>query len=346
MNWEGFEPLATTVLYEGHVLYPYRASALKNQWRGTLGTLAPAGASAGAWPARLHLEALIECAGEPEGAMRLCFLQGEQERVAEAGGLRGEFAFRFGRLQCGLRAELAAAAAGLWKLTVEASNTSEAGGPSMDSAQLRCGLEKGVFVSAQDPGGARAAAAAGCHCQGVYPVLVGEPGGRELLLAAPIILEDYARVAGQSRGDFCDASEMDELLMLRVLTLSEAEKAEIRAGGGKALEILEQCDAKGLAGLHGGVSWNPYAPPPEAVEGAGRELRVGDRVRLHPRGGGGDVFDQVLEGKAASIQAIEQDLEGGVQLAVVVEEDPGRDLGEQRQSGHRFFFRVAEVEPL
>jgi len=181
---------------------------------------------------------------------------------------------------------------------------------------------------------------------GVYPVLVGEPGRRDRLLGAPIILEDYARVAPQSPGDFCDASEMDELLMLRVLTLSEAEKGEIRATGGKGLAILEQCAAGGLGTLHGGVAFDPYAAPPESVRGAGRELRIGDRVRLHPRRGGGDLFDQVLEGKDALIQAIEQDLEGRVQLAVVVEDDPGRDLGELKQSGHRFFFAVAEIEPL
>ena len=86
-------------------------------------------------------------------------------------------------------------------------------------------------------------------------------------------------------------------------------------------------------------------PGPDAVAVTGVELRKGSRVRLKPRRGG-DVFDVVLEGMTAVIEGIEQDMEGTVQLAVVVEADPGRDLGERRQPGHRFFFSPDEVEPL
>ena len=75
------------------------------------------------------------------------------------------------------------------------------------------------------------------------------------------------------------------------------------------------------------------------------ELKQGDRVRLKPRAGG-DVFDLALAGKTAMIEAIEEDYEGKVHLAVVVDDDPGRDLGMLRQPGHRFFFSVDEVEPL
>jgi hydrogenase maturation protease len=86
-------------------------------------------------------------------------------------------------------------------------------------------------------------------------------------------------------------------------------------------------------------------PGADSVEVGGVELRAGSRVRLLPRGGG-DVFDLALAGRAAVIEAIEQDLEGRVSLAVVVDDDPGRDLGMDRQLGHRFFFSAAEVEPL
>jgi hydrogenase maturation protease len=86
-------------------------------------------------------------------------------------------------------------------------------------------------------------------------------------------------------------------------------------------------------------------PGPDSVAVAGVELRKGSRVRLQPRRGG-DVFDVVLDGMTAVIEGIEQDMEGTVQLAVVVEADPGRDLGERRQPGHRFFFSPEEVEPL
>jgi hypothetical protein len=75
----------------------------------------------------------------------------------------------------------------------------------------------------------------------------------------------------------------------------------------------------------------------------GVELRTGSRVRLRPRKGG-DVFDMALEGKIAIVECIEQDYEGKFHLAVVLEEDPGRDMGMLRQPGHRFFFDPQEVE--
>ena len=77
----------------------------------------------------------------------------------------------------------------------------------------------------------------------------------------------------------------------------------------------------------------------------GVELRPGDRVRLNPRSGG-DIFDLALRGMTATIETIEQDYEGKVHLAVVIDDDPGRDLGLMRQPGHRFFFSLEEVEPL
>ena len=78
---------------------------------------------------------------------------------------------------------------------------------------------------------------------------------------------------------------------------------------------------------------------------AGLEIKQGDRVRLKPRVGG-DIFDLALSGKIAVVEAIEQDYEGKAHLAVVVDDDPGRDLGMLRQPGHRFFFSPEEVEPL
>jgi hypothetical protein len=77
----------------------------------------------------------------------------------------------------------------------------------------------------------------------------------------------------------------------------------------------------------------------------GIDLKPGDRVRLHPRAGG-DIFDLALRGKIAIIESIEQDYENKVHLAVVLDDDPGKDLGMLRQPGHRFFFSAAEVEPF
>jgi hydrogenase maturation protease len=86
-------------------------------------------------------------------------------------------------------------------------------------------------------------------------------------------------------------------------------------------------------------------PAPDAVTVDGVELRRRSRVRLRPRPGG-DVMDMALAGRSALVEGIDEDMEGNVRLAVIVEEDPGRDLGERRQPGHRFFFAPDEVEPL
>lgn len=85
--------------------------------------------------------------------------------------------------------------------------------------------------------------------------------------------------------------------------------------------------------------------PVSSLNVGGVDLRAGSQVRLRPRAGG-DVFDIALQGKIAIIECIEQDYEGKFQLAVVLEEDPGRDLGMLRQPGHRFFFTPEEVEAI
>jgi len=93
-------------------------------------------------------------------------------------------------------------------------------------------------------------------------------------------------------------------------------------------------------------SWGELStPPPRSVEIGGVEVGRGSRVVLRP-GGGADVLDRAMAGQVATVEGIHQDLEGKIQLAVTLEDDPGRDLGERRQPGHRFFFSPAEVEPL
>jgi hypothetical protein len=87
------------------------------------------------------------------------------------------------------------------------------------------------------------------------------------------------------------------------------------------------------------------ATPIDSIIAGGLELRAGDRVRLRPRAGG-DVLDLALAGRAATIETIEQDYENRIQIAVVVDDDPGKDLGLLKQPGHRFFFSPEEVEPL
>ena len=95
------------------------------------------------------------------------------------------------------------------------------------------------------------------------------------------------------------------------------------------------------------TDWDPLneRPAPRSVRVGGTDLKPGDRVCLRPLGRG-DILDLALEGKTAVIEAIEQDFEDRVYLAVTVDDDPGKDLGQHRQPGHRFFFGVEEVEPL
>jgi hypothetical protein len=93
--------------------------------------------------------------------------------------------------------------------------------------------------------------------------------------------------------------------------------------------------------------WNPLEEKPRlnSIWILGKECKEGDRVRLWPVKGA-DIMDLVLSGRIAVIESIEEDYDGQVHLAVIVEDDPGKDLGELRQPGHRFFFSPQEVEPL
>ena len=92
--------------------------------------------------------------------------------------------------------------------------------------------------------------------------------------------------------------------------------------------------------------WNPLeeARAPESVRVMGVDVRIGHRVRLRPRKTA-DIMDLALAGKIAVIEAIEQDFEDHIQLAVVLDDDPGREFGLMRLPGHRFFFYADEVEP-
>jgi hypothetical protein len=94
-------------------------------------------------------------------------------------------------------------------------------------------------------------------------------------------------------------------------------------------------------------NWSPEADRRrlECVHIGASEIQAGGRVRLHPRGRA-DILDLALAGKTATVECIEQDFEGRVYLAVLVDDDPGKDLGALRQPGHRFFFQPDEVEAL
>jgi hypothetical protein len=169
--------------------------------------------------------------------------------------------------------------------------------------------------------------------------LAGKAGTTNQLLASPIILYDYPRVAPESRADSCDATEIDEILLLRVLTLSDAEKRELRTGDPRARAILARAEALSqgeLLRLHGRLE-EPRARTPSFV--------VGERVRLCPKARA-DIFDLALAGRVATVRSVTRDFEDRVYLSVTVDDDPGADLGALGLPGHRFFFSPDEVERL
>ena len=261
---------------------------------------------------------------------------------------------------------------GLFKLSVKITNTTPWSGQDRErtleqtfvSTHTILRLEDGEFVSLMDPPEEMTQLAEACENLKTWPVLAGEEGDKHTVLSSPIILYDYPRIAPESPGDLFDGGEVDQLLTLSILALTDEEKDEMRATDPRAREILDRSESlteEDLMGLHGAVRGfqtlrggeqiDPFeveglqrpAPPSVTVEGV--EVRSGSRVRLWPKAGR-DIFDIALSGKAAIVEKIEQDYEDRILLAVSVEDDPGREMVDLPVLGHRFFFSPEEVEPL
>jgi hypothetical protein len=118
------------------------------------------------------------------------------------------------------------------------------------------GMRDGEFLSMIDPPEPWREHAAGCRNVGAWPVLVGEPGARDTMLSAPIILYDYPQIAPESPGDLFDATEIDEILTLRILTLTEEEKRAMSGVDDRARALLERTESLArdqLMGLHGTI---------------------------------------------------------------------------------------------
>jgi len=122
-------------------------------------------------------------------------------------------------------------------------------------------VSDGEFISLTDPPEKLVQTAARCSNFGVWPVLAGPHGSHSCMLAAPIILPDYPEIAPESAGDLFDGTEIDEILTLRILTMTDAEKEEMRKGderGRRLLERTEALSADELVRLHGALR-NPHS---------------------------------------------------------------------------------------
>ncbi|PUA18918.1 hypothetical protein [Glaciimonas sp. PCH181] len=461
MNAASINSIVNAVLYEGYMLYPYRASSVKNRQRWTFGGVYPhayniANGGAESWmiqtqcllqggpdtvlivtPGFLHLiereagELTPPLAAEPNQtspdlpsyrAVEILTIDGKrfyawQEAIEQqiavdplairdvnASGLtqritsftlagqreweplrnaHGEMAGVLVRTrrcingEVEIHAELIAE--NLYQITVILRNNTplpNACNISRDAATLQAlvschlilSVTDGQFVSSIDPPAAFARKVAECKNHGVWPVLVGDEGSFDTMLASPIILYDYPQVAPESPGDLFDGTEIDEILTLRILTMTDQEKAEMAAVDERSRALLERTEKltpQQLQQLHGtlrgpgafpameessqtiGAPWEEIDNKPRLafLRVNGRDLRVGDQVRLRPRGNA-DIFDLALAGKIATIESLERDFEDRIHIAITLDDDPGRDLGLARMPGHRFFFGPEEVEPI
>lgn len=351
--------IARTVLYEGYALYPYRQSSLKNSRRCAFGVLYPESwknSQRGSDRSDFTTEVLLRGTEATRVSVIVRFLQFAESVMerevsvhASPGALAGKprrEPISFGSVEGEVELSANSPMPGLCKLTLTVRNVAainvtgwdEALTHSLASAHALITAEGGSFISLTDPPADFSDLAHSCVNNGVWPVLVGASGTTDAMLASPVILPDYPQLAPESPGDLFDATEIDEILTLRVLTLTDAEKAELRASDQRVRQILERSESlssQHLMNLHGTIRGMSSDAP----------LAIGDRVRLRPAKSA-DIFDIALAGRIAIIVGIEEDFEGQTHVAVVVEDDPGKDLGEMRYIGHRFFFSPAEIEPL
>jgi hypothetical protein len=459
MNFEAARAIADTLLYEGYVLYPYRASAKKNQVRFQFGVVAPrayaeavgtedkpAVVSGAAEPWRTRTEVLVEPGDDADVAVLLRFLQLQARTVErrtadgfepvaelEAGGthlvswdeaveqtvelvvpvaglLAGQRveAFSFpdgeeiedvpggdarvvrrrwplaGRVV--LTAEEIPGPYGVVRLRLDVENLSdwtaddpvgardEALRRALLSAHSLIGVTRGRFISLVDPPEWARSLVQSCDNRHTWPVMLGD-----VMLSSPIILYDNPEIAAESPGDLYDALEIDEILSLRTLTLTDEEKAEARATDPRAARIIDRVDTMSseiLSRLHGALRsveprlveepvpgkepdvpwWDPGAdssvdPDTDSILVAGVPVSRGTRVKLRPgrqlddpNGArrltdGQDLF---YDGRIAVVQGVYFDVDGAEYLAVSLEDMPDIDLAH----GRFLYFNPEEVEPL
>lgn len=446
--FENARKVADAVLYEGYVLYPYRASAKKNKARWQWGVLVPrayhdAGGSDD-WD--MQTELLLEDRGGARLYLRVRFLQVQARTVEQAttDGFRAVESVEVGagllvswdegveqqidvevsldELHAGerviplelasgrdvepvdetvrivrerwpitgrlvLRAEPIPGPYGLVKLRARIENVTPWEDPSDDrdeavrrafvATHTLIATQGGRFVSLLDPPEWAAPFAQSCTNVRTWPVLIDEDGN-DVVLSSPIILYDYPSIAPESPGDLCDATEIDEILTLRTMALTDEEKREARATDPRAAEIIERTDSmpqEVLDRLHGAVRyvrsatgettpptlessasgrttvpwWDPGAdasvdPETDRVWVSGVSVGRGSRVRLRPGLQRADAQDMFLRDRIAIVEAVLFSVDEDAYLAVSLEDDPASEM--YKWHGRYLYFSPDEVEPV
>ncbi|HET7665933.1 MAG TPA: hypothetical protein VFK56_07665, partial [Mycobacterium sp.] len=267
----------------------------------------------------------------------------------------------------------------LLQISFEVRNTAppatekhEAIATSLIGTHLLIDVCDGEFVSLLEPPDSAAAAAARCTQHRCFPVLAGPPGDHNLVLVSPIILYDHPEIAEQSKGALYDSTEIDEILTLRIMTMTDEEKAQARATDPLAAQIIDRCDSmspEALLDLHGVLRnprasarepgllpevptemdwWDPMAdsavrPELDAILVNGTRVARGSRVRLRPSRRA-DAQDLFYADKIARVTSVHEDVDGDQHVGVVLEDDPAADLHDWY--GRYLYFAPDEVEPL
>ncbi len=213
--------------------------------------------------------------GSPSGA--------EAQKLADPAGRRGRrLTWRWSRLQgvLDVRAERVAGPYRALRLRVRVENrTQPPASPAsradalpyaLISAHILIGIGGGTFLSMTDPPEWAAAEIAACAQEGTWPVLTGPPDCRSLMLSAPVILPDHPEIAPESAGDLFDATEIDEILTLRTMALTDEEKLQARATDPRAAALLDRVDGlppEMLERMHGAIRYLSGAPGPAGSPG-------------------------------------------------------------------------------
>ncbi|HEX3613538.1 MAG TPA: hypothetical protein VHU88_17750 [Sporichthyaceae bacterium] len=300
----GARAVADAVLYEGYVLYPYRASSAKNRTRWQFGVLmSPAYAAADpSERSRCRTEVVTEAPDSARLTVEIRFLhvirrtgggQPDWDETLERevclrcavselrAGVRHEFEFDgderseagVHRLCRTVRGAVSVSVTelpgpyGAVRLAVEVANLSRGGGADRDEALSRAliaahtllALDAGHFLSMTDPPEWARPLVDSCTNEGTWPVLAGgSQRPAAVVLSSPIILADHPEIAPESPENLYDACEIDEILTLRTMTLTEDEKAQARATDPRAAAVIDHVEtlpADQLDRLHGALRY-------------------------------------------------------------------------------------------